>query len=398
MKRILFLISTLNTGGAQRIFSNIITRLPEDIEIDILLNDTEAIAYPYRGNIIDLDMPKEKNKEKISYQVRALIKRFSILRKLKKENHYDACISAMDSANIVNVLTGKKYCKTILTIHGFHPAGWINKKVEPVVDWLMRICYCRASVVVPVSQGLADEMHKKYKIPKERIQIIYNGYNVTDIRTDSKSEETPEIPWRGDYDIVITSGRIEKVKGQWHLIKAFSLVAKENPKARLIILGDGIIKRELEQLVTYLGIEDKVFMPGFVMNPFAFFTKAKVFVLSSLTEGYPNAIAEAMICGLPCIASDCIAGPREMIGDICTERLISGYEITKYGVLTPAFDMDDLWTNHTIGLQEEIMADAIQRLLTDKKCYQELLNHIPEKVECFDMESIISQWEEICLA
>jgi glycosyltransferase involved in cell wall biosynthesis len=304
----------------------------------------------------------------------------------------------MDSANVVNILTGKRYCKTILTIHGFHPSGWINRKAERIVDFLMRVCYCRADEIVTVSKGLMEEMRDKYDVPERKIRTIYNGYPVNEIQAENKQKEIPRIPWGEECDIIITSGRTEKVKGQWHLIKAFSIIATKYPRARLVILGDGVIKKKLEQLVVYYGLEDKVFMPGFVKNPFAFFSRAKVFVLPSLSEGYPNAIAEAMICGLPCVSADCVSGPREILGEGEKIILTDSYEITRYGILTPAFDMDDLWDNREIGRQEEIMAEAILKLLMDENCYQELKDHIPEKIEDFSMEKIISQWEEICLA
>lgn len=395
-KKVLFVMSTLNTGGAQKIISNIIMALPTEWEIDILLNDSEQIAYPYRGNIIDLKMKPTLNKRKLSYQVQILWKRYHTLRKIKRQNGYDACISAMDSANFVNVLTGNRYCKTIPTIHGYHTKGWAPKRIEPLASWLVGKTLKKADCVVTVSQGLAHEMTEKFHVDARKIVTIYNGYPVDEILQKKEEKADVILPWDEDVQIVVATGRMEKIKGQWHLIKAFSKVAEKNPKARLLILGDGQLRPELEALVNELKILDKVYMPGFVDNPFAYLGKATLFVMSSLSEGYPNAMAEAIICGIPCVSCDCEAGPREILAETCNKQEITqGFLKEKYGILTPAFEEDDLWTNKEISSQEQIMADAICEMLKDNDLYLHYKRKIIDKAKALDMKNVIHEWTDL---
>lgn len=382
MKKVLFVISTLNTGGAQRIFSNIIMAMPGDWQIDILLNDSENIEFPYRGTIIDLHMKPEKNKETKLYQLKALFCRFRTLRRLKKQNGYSACVSAMDSANFVNVLTGKKYCKCILTIHGYHVKGWAGKTFEGVADWLVKKTYKKADRVVTVSQGLKDEMVHKYKLPEDMVSVIYNGYGIDEIRELAKEEPQIPIPWNDKEKLLISSGRMEKIKGQWHFLKAFAAVSKEIPQARLVLLGDGLLRPQLEELAKKLHIEDKIFFPGFVKNPFAYYKRADLLVLTSLSEGFSNVIVEAMACDLPCISSDCATGPGEILKP----------QGKDYGILTPDFDEEEEWNNEQISPKEQLMADAICSVLQDESRYAYYQRAARVRCMDFDMKRIIHEW------
>lgn len=395
-KKVLFVMSTLNTGGAQKIISNIIMALPEEWEIDILLNDSENISYPYRGTIIDLGMKPTLDKRKLVYQAQIFFRRFWTLKRMKKKNGYTACISAMDSANFVNILTGNRYCRTIPTIHGYHNKGWAPEKIEPLVRKLVGITLRKADCVVTVSQGLADEMKEKFHVEPRKVQVIYNGYDVDEIRKKMQQTEKITFPWTNYEKVVITSGRMEKVKGQWHLIKAFSEVVKRVSEARLIILGDGQLREVLECMTEQCGIRDKVYMPGFVDNPFVYVGKASVFVLSSLSEGYPNAIAEALICGVPCVSCDCEAGPREILAETSKKKTwAEPYIREKYGILTPAFKSDELWDKEGVSEEEKIMADAICDILQNQEVYVEYRQKIKEKAEAMDMKNVISEWIKI---
>jgi len=118
---------------------------------------------------------------------------------------------------------------------------------------------------------------------------------------------------------------LTKAKDFSTLIRSFALMRKERP-ARLMILGDGEERHELEELSRKLGIASDVDMPGFVDNPYKYMAHAAVFVLSSAWEGFGNVLVEAMACGCPVISTDCPSGPAEIL------------ENGKYGILTPVGD------------------------------------------------------------
>lgn len=117
------------------------------------------------------------------------------------------------------------------------------------------------------------------------------------------------------------------VKSYDTLIRAFARLRK-TLQARLIIAGEGPERATLEELAKSLGVVDDVDMPGFVQNPFAYMSRASVFVLSSTYEGLPNALIEAMACGCPVVSTNCPSGPEEILRG------------GKYGHLVPVHDIE----------------------------------------------------------
>lgn len=113
--------------------------------------------------------------------------------------------------------------------------------------------------------------------------------------------------------IISTMGRLEEEKGHDILIEAFSTVQKEHPEYKLIIYGEGSKKEELKKLIEELNLKEKVILAGKSKKGIVEVNKSEIFVFTSRFEGMPNALMEAMACGLPCISTDCIAGPSELI-------------------------------------------------------------------------------------
>ena len=180
------------------------------------------------------------------------------------------------------------------------------------MPWLMKIFYPRADGVVAVSKGVADDLARVIKLPRQRITVIYNPVVTPELL--QKAQEPIDRPWfrPGEPPVILGVGRLTRAKDFPTLIRAFALVRKEHP-ARLIILGDGEERHELEELSRKLGIAGDVDMPGFVDNPFSYMRRSAVFVLSSAWEGFGNVLVEAMACGCPVISTDCPSGPVEIL-------------------------------------------------------------------------------------
>ena len=145
------------------------------------------------------------------------------------------------------------------------------------------------------------------------MRVIHNPVVWPDHRT--KAAEPVEHPWFAQHTpVVLAAGRLINLKDHATLLRAFALVAKARP-AQLIIIGEGEERDNLGALAYELGIADLVELPGFRRNPFAWMAKASVFVLSSVYEGSPNVLIQAMACGTPVVSTDCPSGPREILQD-----------------------------------------------------------------------------------
>ena len=115
-KRIAFVVNTLSGGGAEKTVSNLSRGLADKYNIDIIVNDTQHLEYPYRGHIVSLNMPPDKGVMGAAYQIQILIRRTKVLRYLKKKKKYTAVLSFSEMCNVANVLSGNKYGKTIVSV------------------------------------------------------------------------------------------------------------------------------------------------------------------------------------------------------------------------------------------------------------------------------------------
>jgi glycosyltransferase involved in cell wall biosynthesis len=182
---------------------------------------------------------------------------------------------------------------------------------------LLRSAYLKADGIVTVSDGVADDLATHAGIPRERITTVYNPVVGADLL--AKAEQNPGHPWfePGQPAVILAAGRLHSQKDFPTLLRAFAQV-RAGRAARLVILGasspiEPACAADLETLAGDLGVADDVAMPGFVANPFAFMARASVFVLSSLYEGLPGVLIQALACGCPVVSTDCPSGPAEVL-------------------------------------------------------------------------------------
>ena len=169
-----------------------------------------------------------------------------------------------------------------------------------------------ATRLVAVSHGVSENIAAIVEVPSEvEIETIYNPAFAPEIARHA--EATPDHPWirDGGPPVVLGVGRLTPQKDFPTLIEAFHRVIVERP-CRLLILGEGFGRAELESQIRALGLEDRVSLPGWADNPWAFMARAALFVLSSRYEGLSNVLVEALTCGCPAVSTDC-AGSLEIL-------------------------------------------------------------------------------------
>jgi glycosyltransferase involved in cell wall biosynthesis len=177
---------------------------------------------------------------------------------------------------------------------------------------LIRWAYPRADAVVAVSQGVASDLVEVCGIAASHVHVLNNP--VVTPETARMRSEPVDHPWLRDptLPVVLAVGRLVPQKDFGTLLEAFAL-ARRSRAARLVILGEGPLRAELEATVRRLDVAADVDLPGFCANPYAAMAAADVFVLSSAWEGSPGVLIEAMSCGTPVLSTDCPSGPRQIL-------------------------------------------------------------------------------------
>src|SRR3990170_8235762 len=180
-----------------------------------------------------------------------------------------------------------------------------------VLRGLMRLLYRRADRVVAVSQQLANDLVMQLDLPAQKVVAIPNPVPGEEIRRMSLVPVSHRFFSEG-VPVLMAVGRLHSVKDYPTLVRAVADL-RERKDVRLIVLGEGPARSELEALVEALGMSEVVDFPGFISPPWPWMARADVLALSSRTEGWPNVLGEALALGVPVVATDCQTGPREIL-------------------------------------------------------------------------------------
>lgn len=177
-----------------------------------------------------------------------------------------------------------------------------------------RLLTPEAAHYVTVSRGMAENISSVCHVPEAMITTIHNPAYSSSVAQQAVAPA--DHPWftDGGPPIILSAGRLAQDKDYFTLLDAFRTVLRAEYPCRLLILGEGKLRRPLEERVRSLGLENHVSLPGWSDNPYAFMSRAALFVLSSRHEAFGMVLVEALACGCPAVATDC-PGPSEILGD-----------------------------------------------------------------------------------
>ncbi len=171
--------------------------------------------------------------------------------------------------------------------------------------------YNKANLVVCVSNGVKYDLCENFHINKDKVHAVYNILDISGMKNRASLVDRKSlISIYGSF--ILSIGRLEKEKDFATLINAFYLVA-DKVSVNLVILGEGKERSNLERLIQKLSLTERVFLPGFIINPYPYISNCDVFALSSRWEGCPNVLREAMVLGKKIISTDCPSGAREIL-------------------------------------------------------------------------------------
>jgi glycosyltransferase involved in cell wall biosynthesis len=308
-KHLAIIISTLQLGGAERASINIANELANrGHKVDIL---TLSANGPLRSlldtevNIIDLK----------SARLRSSL--LPIIRYLRQKSPHAVLVSMWPLTIITSLasLLTRNHVRTILVEHCTWSKSELynDRLMRLVIKFTMHLLYPRANAIVAVSEGAADDLAEVANIRRKSITTIYNPIVGREDLTANIEQCAPQW-WNGSHKRLLAVGTLKEIKDYTNLIRAVAIV-KKHIDVKLLILGEGACRTNLELETRRLGLEEVVFMPGALLDPTPYFRHADLHVLSSLSEGFANVIVEAMAAGTPVVSTDCPWGPREILAD-----------------------------------------------------------------------------------
>jgi glycosyltransferase involved in cell wall biosynthesis len=364
--RITLVVSTLTAGGAERVMSimaNYWAAHGRGVTlITVGSETTDFYALHPRVRRVALGLVTVSSRRRVALRRRpwlALRNNLRWIRRLRQEIRTfrpDVVISFIHRMNML----------TLLAVLGLKVPVIVSERsdvrkhrIGPFWSAVRRLLYPKARAVVVQSDAM--RRWAETVVRKDKVYVIPNPVTLPAGSGGTVSPSGFKV---------VAIGRLGYEKGFDLLLRAFEKCVAEHPDWSLVILGEGPERGRLTELATRLDIEDRVRMPGLVREPAAVLRDASMFVLSSRYEGFPNALLEAMACGVPAVSFDCPSGPIEIVRD--------GVD----GVLVPPEDVDAL-------------SAAMKRLMSDESERRRLALRAPEVLQRFGAEKVMEAWEAV---
>jgi len=344
MKKIMLIVPTLARGGVERVVSILSKELSKYFEIYVVIYHS-PIEYKIEGKLINLETPTGNLWRKVKNIFYRVVKLKRLIRKISP----DFIVSFM--GNLQPILT---FEPVIVSIHN-------NPDFFPLYrKFLLKTIYKLPNVkkIITVSTGIEIKLNNNYSL--KNTKNIYNPIN-SDYITQKLITPKPF-----EFDYILAIGRLNRQKGFDILIKAFARSDLKN-MIKLVILGEGEERKDLEKLIVELNLQKQVLLYGKVDNPFIYMKYAKFFILSSRYEGFPVVLLEALACEIPVITTNCETGPSEIV------------ENEKNGLLVPVED-------------ENALRLAMGKLFYDRELYKKIKTNTRKSVERFDVKNIVKEW------
>jgi N-acetylgalactosamine-N,N'-diacetylbacillosaminyl-diphospho-undecaprenol 4-alpha-N-acetylgalactosaminyltransferase len=365
-QKLVFLLPSLRGGGAERVASLLIPYFDKHFDLTVvLLENIRSYEIPPTVNSIAFSPPLYG---KISHLIRIPYHVIFLIMTLKKLGA-KTVLSFMEEANIINIMSSLLIGYQSIIGQRIVPHLQYNNKglLGIIIYKLSRVLYKKATHILTVSSHLRDILLREFAIEPERVSFIPNPVNTQSLTAEALLEPHISLPNR----YILHVGRLNTAhKGQDVLLHAFALIADQFPDLSLVLVGEGPDRARLVNLVTAWKLEGRVIFAGWQKNVAAIMEGADAFVLPSRYEGWPNVLMEAMACGCPVIATDCVSGPREILAD------------GRYGLLAPVGD-------------PVALADIIQGLLMDGPLRKTLAARGRDRVASFASKRVASCYIEL---
>jgi len=303
-KKILFVIPSLAGGGAERVFTTLLAHLDRTrFECHLgLLQDKGSYMRDVPADV----RVHHLNISRVRYALPGIIR---LTRKLRPH----VVLSTLGHLNLALILArpflprGTKLLIRESAIATSFLEDWMRH--PQLWKWLYRRLYKRADKVVCLSDSMVNDLVEHFDVPRAKLVRIYNP---VDVKKVQEAADAAPNPYAGPGPHLVAVGRLTRQKGFDVLLSALPRVLERVPNATLTILGQGPLETHLAEQAENLRLINKVAFLGFQENPWRYLKHADLFVLPSRYEGTPNILLEALVLGVPVVATDCPGGTREI--------------------------------------------------------------------------------------
>ena len=380
-KKICLLIYNLGSGGAEHVLSQWSILLSEKYDVYMTVFDGDTVSnYEYYGKLYNLDVKSDNSS--IIHKVLIVLKRAYRLRKFVRRNSIDLVLSFCNECNLANTISVHK-AKKVCSIRSVSDLD-ANMFVKYVVK-------TKNNLLVLQTETLREMLMVQYgKRIRKKTVVFGNPFNADFIIRKSK-EAVPKFLDNilAEKKTIVNVASIKPSKNHENLLRSFELVCDKNPETYLLLIGADPLGKEdgIKRMAEKSKHSDHIIFVGELKNPFPVVSKASIFVLPSLAEGIPNALVEAMICGIPIISSNCLTGPKELLTDFgdTVNYNEKGYAVCKYGILVKPFSGSAL-PNYDYTYENYCFANAITDVLDSKALYNDLKQKAVNGAKRFDIK------------
>ena len=365
MKRILFLVSSMQGGGAERVaalLSNYWTQQGHEVTLMPTFSGRGDCLYPLDERV-RLDYLADRVGSRSRSPLNKL-RRLTELRGAIRELAPDVIVSFLPHVNVAAIVAAWGLGVPVVVSERTYPP---SRPLGNVLENLRKWTYPRASAVVIQTEQAMGWLARC--CPRASAHVIANPVVYPLPPSEPKVDPTAVVG--KERRLVLGVGRFGVEKGFTHLMDAFRQLAMRYPDWDLVILGEGPERERLEQQRKRFDLDGRIYLPGRVGNLSDWYERAELFVMSSHREGFPNALAEAMAHGLPAVSFDCDAGPRDIIREGMDGCLVAPSE----GASGLSHTMATLMQNDAQRLKMAEAAKAVRNR--------------------FSMERIAAQWDAV---
>lgn len=327
MKKVDFFIPNFDALGAQMVAINVANYLSKYFLINfVVFNDSGEFK-----KLLDKDIRIIKlDNSVLNFSKFKTLNRIIQYFKYAKKNKTDIVISFAPITNIVSLFAKffNHSLKVVIQEHCF-PSLAVKDRQNLSVVWaalfknLIFKFYNYSDLFVTISGAIKEDFVNNFGVKSDLIKIVRNPVDINKITTLAELDiKRDKFVFENEKKYMIGVGRLVDQKNFSKLLDIFDIVKKNNPNTDLIILGQGPNLNDLVKKTEELDLVSSVHFLGFQDNPYQFLKRADCFCLTSVWEGLPQVIAEAMICKIPVVSVDCESGPREMIENNTTGILV----------------------------------------------------------------------------